>query len=37
MTYLPDKLAGTRYYQPSKHGTEAQLGANLEKLRPTQD
>ncbi len=31
--YLPDELAGTRYYHPSQHGREAALGARLRALR----
>lgn len=27
--YLPDKLAGTRYYQPSEHGKEAEVAEGL--------
>jgi putative ATPase len=32
-TYLPDALAGTRYYQPTDRGIEARIGAWLKKLR----
>ena len=31
--YLPDKLAGRRYYEPSDQGMEQQIGARLERLR----
>ena len=27
--YLPDELAGTRYYRPSEHGQEAEIGERL--------
>ncbi len=27
--YLPDELAGTRYYQPSEHGGEAEVAERL--------
>ena len=31
--YLPDKLLGQRYYEPSGQGMEQQIGARLERLR----
>ncbi len=31
--YLPDELAGTRYYAPTGNGYERELGARLERLR----
>jgi putative ATPase len=31
--YLPDELRGTRYYEPTTHGTERDIRARLEKLR----
>jgi putative ATPase len=31
--YLPDELRGTRYYEPTTHGTERDIHARLEKLR----
>jgi putative ATPase len=31
--YLPDKLAGRRYYFPGDQGTEARIGDRLERLR----
>ncbi len=31
--YLPKELAGRRYFEPSAHGLEAELGARLEGLR----
>ncbi|MDX2375372.1 replication-associated recombination protein A [Microbacterium sp. LRZ72] len=31
--YLPDPLVGTRYYLPTAHGRERDLGARLEKIR----
>jgi putative ATPase len=35
-TYLPDKLAGHRYYTPTEHGHEAAIKQRLEQLRATQ-
>jgi putative ATPase len=32
-TYLPEQLAGRRYYRPSEHGLEAAIGERLKKLR----
>jgi putative ATPase len=32
-TYLPDELAGTRYYQPTEQGLEARIRERLERLR----
>lgn len=34
--YLPESLAGVRYYEPSRHGYEAQIAARLEKVRKIQ-
>jgi putative ATPase len=31
--YLPDRLAGRRYYDPSEQGMEKQIGERLERLR----
>jgi putative ATPase len=31
--YLPDELSGARYYQPTTHGNERDVGSRLEKLR----
>lgn len=31
--YLPDELAGRRYYDPSDQGMERQIGERLERLR----
>ncbi|MEO5533683.1 MAG: replication-associated recombination protein A [Pseudolysinimonas sp.] len=31
--YLPDELAGTRYYDPTAHGNERDVAARLEKIR----
>jgi putative ATPase len=31
--YLPDELAGRRYYEPSDQGMEQQIAARLERLR----
>jgi putative ATPase len=31
--YLPDELAGRRYYRPTEHGNEAQIAERLELLR----
>ncbi|PNW08661.1 replication-associated recombination protein A [Microbacterium testaceum] len=31
--YLPDELAGRRYYEPTNHGTERDVSARLEKIR----
>lgn len=31
--YLPDKLRGSVYYQPTQHGNEAVIAARLEKIR----
>jgi putative ATPase len=31
--YLPDKLTGRRYYEPSEQGMEKQIGERLERLR----
>jgi putative ATPase len=31
--YLPDALRGTRFYEPSKNGFEAELSARLERIR----
>ena len=30
--YLPDELEGARYYEPTDHGAEANLGARLTKI-----
>jgi putative ATPase len=32
-TYLPDALAGSRFYEPSEHGLERQIAERLAKLR----
>ena len=32
-TYLPDELAGRRYYEPRASGYEAKLRDHLERLR----
>jgi putative ATPase len=32
-TYLPDKLAGRRYYQPKDSGLETQIRERLRRLR----
>jgi putative ATPase len=32
-TYLPDALAGRRYYRPTEHGLEAAIAERLRKLR----
>ena len=32
-TYLPDELAGRRYYRPTEHGFEARIRDRLEELR----
>ena len=31
--YLPDELVGKRYYEPTDHGNEAQIGERLEVIR----
>ena len=31
--YLPDELAGTRYYEPTAHGQERDVQARLDKIR----
>ncbi len=31
--YLPDELAGTRYYSPTNYGNERDIAARLEKIR----
>jgi putative ATPase len=31
--YLPEELAGTRYYEPSRHGAEAEVAERLARLR----
>ncbi len=31
--YLPDELQGRRYYEPTSHGHERDIGARLEKIR----
>jgi putative ATPase len=31
--YLPDELSGARYYRPTTHGNERDVGSRLEKLR----
>ena len=31
--YLPDELQGTRYYEPTNHGTERDIQARLDKIR----
>lgn len=35
-TYLPEKLAGRRYYEPSNSGLEKKIGEHLRKLRDRQ-
>lgn len=30
--YLPDELVGTRYYEPSSHGAEAEVGRRLREI-----
>ena len=30
--YLPDELAGARYYDPTDHGAEASLSARLARI-----
>jgi putative ATPase len=37
LAYLPKRLQGKRYYEPSDHGVEAQLKKNLAALRPKAD
>ena len=32
-TYLPDELAGTRFYEPTEQGLEKQIRERLERLR----
>jgi putative ATPase len=32
-TYLPTELAGKRYFEPTAHGSEAELSARLDRLR----
>ncbi len=32
-TYLPEKLAGTRFYHPTESGTESAIKARLDLLR----
>jgi putative ATPase len=36
-TYLPDALAGRRYYRPTEHGLEAAIAERLRKLRGSQE
>ncbi len=36
-TYLPEELAGARYYEPTERGLEAKIAAWLRKLRGEQD
>ncbi|WP_104477637.1 replication-associated recombination protein A [Microterricola pindariensis] len=31
--YLPDELRGSRYYSPTEHGNEREIGARLAKIR----
>ncbi|QNN63828.1 replication-associated recombination protein A [Leucobacter denitrificans] len=31
--YLPDELAGVRYYEPTRHGNEREVSDRLEKIR----
>ncbi|MFT4235228.1 MAG: replication-associated recombination protein A [Microbacterium sp.] len=31
--YLPDELAGTRYYEPTQHGHEREVAARLDRIR----
>jgi putative ATPase len=31
--YLPDDIAGRRYYEPTQHGGERDVAARLEKIR----
>ncbi|MCB9622279.1 MAG: replication-associated recombination protein A [Sandaracinus sp.] len=33
VTYLPEKLEGERYYEPTRNGLEGQIGARLARLR----
>jgi ATPase related to the helicase subunit of the Holliday junction resolvase len=35
--YLPDELAGTRYYDPTAHGYEREVTARLERIRAILD
>ncbi len=35
--YLPDELAGARYYEPSNHGAERELAERLARLRGDND
>ncbi len=35
--YLPEELAGRRYYTPSENGAEREIGARLERLRAGPD
>jgi putative ATPase len=35
--YLPEELAGRRYFHPGRHGAEAVLAARLERLRNGED
>ena len=35
--YLPDELAGARYYEPSQHGAERQVAERLARLRGDND
>lgn len=32
-TYLPDELAGVRFYQPTRHGLEQSIAERLERIR----
>jgi putative ATPase len=36
-TYLPDELAGSRFYEPTKSGFEARIKERLERLRGDQE
>lgn len=31
--YLPDEIAGARYYEPTRHGNEREISERLEKIR----
>lgn len=35
-TYLPDRLAGQRYYEPTERGLEAKIGEWMRRLRQTE-
>lgn len=35
--YAPDEVAGTRYYTPTSHGYERELGARLDRIRQLLD